>query len=277
MAILTRALALLLTATAATALPAVSAPTAVLTFTTAIHRRAPDPPKALPKKATANDLRWQPSLDFDTDGCYNVPAIDANGTLVQGLPHAFTGLASDCHDLSDLDNNNVYSRQRCNSGWCVYLYGYYFEKDVSIPNFFDTGHTHDWEHIAVWVSDATGKAEYVGASQHGNYEVKPASEVRWDGEHPKMIYHKDGGSTHCFRFANAGDDAIENAKGVWFRGDLVSYNGYPAGVRDILFGHDFGKATIGFKDSTFPGSIGRAKPSAVTFDVNADVGSPGTP
>ncbi len=243
-----------------------------------MSRRAANPPTALPQKATANDLRWQPSLDFDTDGCYNVPAIGADGTIVTGLPHQFVGLSSDCHDLSDLNNNNVYSRQRCNNGWCIYLYGYYFEKDVALANFLDTGHTHDWEHIAVWVSDATGKAEYVAASQHGNYQVKPASEVRWDGEHPKMVYHKDGASTHCFRFANTDDDNIENAKGVWFRGALVGYNGFPStALRDKLFAYDFGKATIDFKDSTFPGAIGRAKPSAVTFDVNTDVGSPGTP
>ena len=52
-----------------------------------IQPRAVNPPTALPQKATANDLRWQPSLDFDTDGCYNVPAIDKDGNIVQGLPH----------------------------------------------------------------------------------------------------------------------------------------------------------------------------------------------
>ncbi|KXX78595.1 hypothetical protein MMYC01_205281 [Madurella mycetomatis] len=254
------------------------APTALGAPPLTILRRAATPPTALPQRATANDLRWQPALDFDRDGCYNVPAIDAQGNIVEGLPHHFTGLSSNCRDASDLDNNNVYSRQRCNSGWCVYLYGYYFEKDVSIPNFIDTGHTHDWEHIAVWVNDATGRAEYVGASQHGNYEIRAAGDVRWDGDHPKMVYHKDGASTHCFRFASEADEAIENHKGVWFRGPLVSYNGFPStALRDQLFAHDFGKATIGFKDSTFAGSIGRSKHSSITFDVNSDVGSPGTP
>jgi hypothetical protein len=236
------------------------------------------PPTALPQRATANDLRWQPTLDFDTDGCYNVPAVDAQGTIVQGLPHQFTGLASDCRDASDLDNNNVYARQRCNSGWCVYMYGYYFEKDVAVPNFIDVGHTHDWEHVAVWVSSASGRAEYVGASQHGGFEIKRAADVRWDGDHPKIVYHKDGAGTHAFRFGNSGDDGIENHRGVWFRGALVSYNGFPStAVRDKLFAHDFGSATIGFKDATFAGTIGRAKPAEVAFDVNSDVGSPGNP
>lgn len=43
----------------------------------AIYAR--DPPAALPQAATDDQLRWQPSLDFDTDGCYNTPAIDADG------------------------------------------------------------------------------------------------------------------------------------------------------------------------------------------------------
>jgi hypothetical protein len=237
--------------------------------------RAVSPPSALPQRATANDLRWQPSLDFDTDSCYNVPAIDAAGNIAQGLPHSWVGLSSDCRDLSDLNNNNVYSRQRCNNGWCIYIYDYYFEKDVSIPYFFDPGHTHDWEHVAVWVRD--GAAQYVAASQHGNYEVRPASSVRWDGEHLKMVYHKDGASTHAFRFANADDDRIENHKGVWFRGPLVSYNGFPAGIRDRLYAHDFGAATIALKDSTFASNINGARPSGITFDVNLDQGSPGFP
>lgn len=106
---------------------------------------APDPPKALPMRATANDRRWQPAMDFDTDGCYNVPAIDAEGNISQGLEHNWVSASQDCHDASDLENNNVYSRQRCNSGWCVYIYDYYFEKDVAVQNFIDVGHTHDWE------------------------------------------------------------------------------------------------------------------------------------
>lgn len=130
----------------------------------------------------------------------------------------------------------------------------------------------------MWVRQSTNQAEYVGVSQHGEYEIKAASQVRWDGDHPKIVYHKDGVSTHCFRFADASDDNIENHKGVWFRGALVSYNGFPSlAIRDKLFAHDFGKATIGFKDATFAGNIGRAKHSSITFDANLDVGSPGNP
>lgn len=241
-----------------------------------LQRRAAKPLTALPLNATAEDLRWQPSMDFDKNGCYNVPAIDKNGNISPGLPHDFVSPSSNCHDLADLLSNNVYSRQRCNNGWCAYLYDYYFEKDVAIPYFIDIGHKYDWEHIAVWVRD--GKAQYVAASQHGEYLVKAAADVRWDGEHPKMVYHKDGSvGTHCFRFATAADDAIENDLGVWFRGDLVSYNGFPPGIREKLYAHDFGDAHIALTDSSFPGNLGRAKPKDITFDTGLDEGSPGVP
>jgi len=209
------------------------------------------------------------------NSCYNVPAIDAEGKVSQGLPHNFVGTSDNCRSLSDLRNNNVYSRQRCNNGWCVYLYDYYFEKDVAIPYFVDIGHTHDWEHIAVWVKD--GSAQYVAAAQHGEYDIRPAGNVRWDGTHPKMVYHKDGALTHAMRFASASDDNIENHLGVWFRGSLVSYNGFPEGIRDILYEHNFGDAHIALTDSSFPGNLERAKPTGITFDVNQDNGSPGDP
>lgn len=242
------------------------------------RQSTPSPPLALPQNAPALDLRFQPVLDFDTDGCYNVPAVSATGALVQGLPHNFVALASNCRDASDLDNNNVYSRTRCNpNGWCIHLYDYYFEKDVATAWFLDIGgHTHDWEHIAVWT--ANGTAQWVAASQHGGFEVRSASAVRWEGEHPKMVYHKDGGSTHCFRFADAGDETpLENHRGVWFKGDLVGYEGFPSeGVRRKLFTADFGKATLALRDDTFAGNIVRSKYSGIPFDENLDYPPPGT-
>lgn len=239
-------------------------------------RRYPEPPEFIPQNATVSDLRWQPALDFDQDGCYNVPAISSAGKIAEGLNNRGHGLASHCHDASDLDNNNVYSRQRCNNDWCAYFYEYYFEKDVAVPWFlFDTGHSHDWEHIVVWVQNNT--ARYVAASKHGKFEVRPASSVLWDGTHPKMIYHKESITTHAFRFARPKDDKIENHKGTWFRGALISYNGFPPGVRDKLFAHNFAHATIAFKDKWFASNLKNAMPKGIEFDTNKDVGSPGTP
>ena len=82
-----------------------------------------DPPIALPQNATDADLKWQPGLDYDSNGCYNVPAIGPTPTgdlhpadIAEGLEHSFTTSSLYCHDKRDLDNTNAYSRQRCNSG-----------------------------------------------------------------------------------------------------------------------------------------------------------------
>lgn len=77
-----------------------------------------DPPPAIPSCATGGDAKWQPVMDFDTDGCYNTPAIGPDGALAEGLDNCYTTGESGCRDESDLDGNNVYSRARCNNGWC---------------------------------------------------------------------------------------------------------------------------------------------------------------
>ncbi|KAL7626174.1 hypothetical protein AAE478_002944 [Parahypoxylon ruwenzoriense] len=258
----------------ATAIPAVNGSPIERLF----NLVARDPPQALPEKATAGDKKWQPAMDFDTDSCYNTPAIDANGNINPGLDHDNTGLSSGCRDASDLSNNNVYSRARCNNGWCAYMYDYYFEKDVAIANFpLDPGHRNDWEHIVVFVQN--DEAKVVAVSQHGEYETKLASEVRWDGTHPKVVYHKDGLGTHDFRFANADDDNIENHTGKWFYGPLISFNGFPStALRDKLFAYDFGSASIAIRDGSYPGQLERARNDVVPgFDSNVDDGSPGNP
>lgn len=202
-----------------------------------------DPPHMLSPNASSEALRWQPSMDFDTDSCYNVPAIDAAGNVCPGLTNEGTGNIDGCRDQSDLENNNVYVRVRCNNGWCAYVYDYYFEKDVRRPHVAGSGaggHRHEWEHIIVFVQD--GQAKIVAASRHGDYTTRAADadDVRWDGTHVKIVYHKDGSSTHAFRFANADDDRIENHLGVWFRGPLVDYDGFPSlEVRDKLMSYDF--------------------------------------
>ncbi|KAK7730386.1 hypothetical protein SLS53_009004 [Cytospora paraplurivora] len=212
------------------------------------------PPDPLPECAPADELKWQPVLDYDKDGCYNVAAIGADGRISKGLP-LYYGVPAHCRDERDMDRSNVYSRKRCSHDWCVYLYDYYFEKDESA---FMKGHVHDWEHIAVWVSD--NKAQYVSASAHGLYNTIPASDVLFEGTHPKMVYHKDGDSTHAFRFGHIHDNMIENHKGVWFRSPLVSYHGFPEGLRAQLHAHHFGHATMGTRDANFTKDVILALP-----------------
>lgn len=93
-----------------------------------LRRDSDIPPTALPQSASDADLTFQPVLDYDTDSCYNVPAIDAQGNLDKGLDNTYTTNTGDgCRTASYLDNQNVYARTRCNNGWCAYMYEHYFQ------------------------------------------------------------------------------------------------------------------------------------------------------
>lgn len=119
----------------------------------------------------------------------------------------------------------------------------------------------------MWVKD--NQVEYVATSQHGGFAVHDRASLLFEGTHAKVVYHKDGGSTHCFRSANGNDDPPENHKGVWQYPTLVGWDGYPAGLRDKLVAADFGSATFGIKDDQFNGNLGKAKPGGIPFDENA--------
>jgi hypothetical protein len=100
----------------------------------------PKTPKAMPQAASSRDLKFQPLMDFGSSACYNWPAIDATGYISEGISKK-PDSKNYCHGTHELDNNNVYVRRRCNRGWCAYLYGYYFPKDVAPLS----SHRHDWE------------------------------------------------------------------------------------------------------------------------------------
>ncbi len=223
------------------------------------------PPPALPADADALESTYQPAFDYDTDGCYSSAAIGPDGTVNAGLKP--TGaLNGNCRDASDLDNTNGYARAKCNNGWCAVVYALYFEKDQALPGVSLGGHRHDWEHVVVWVQNDT--VQYVATSNHGAFTIHPRSSVRFEGTHPKVVYHKDGISTHCFRLAGAGDEPPENHKGAWQYPPLVGWNGYPPGLREKLVAHDFGSAHFGLKDGSFSSHLAKAKPSGIPFDPN---------
>jgi hypothetical protein len=225
-----------------------------------------DPPRALDWSAPWPDRIYQPAMDYDNDGCYSTPAIGRDGTIAPGL-NTTGAINGNCHDLSDLDNTNAYSRVKCNNGWCAYMYAYYFEKDQAVHGSGLGGHRHDWEHVVVWVQGEWGM--YVSASIHGKYTVRHRNDIPWDetGKHPKVIYHKDGLSTHCFRHAGFGEEP-ENHKKQWQYQPLVGWDTFPGGLRDKLAQADFGAAQLGLRDSWFAGELGKAKPAGIPFDPN---------
>ncbi len=220
----------------------------------------------LPQNADGLEQSFSPAYDYDGDGCYATAAISPDGTLNPGLPLG-GDVNGHCHDQAQLDAANTYSREKCNNGWCAVVYASYFEKDQATPGPLPIGHTHDWEHVVVWIAD--NQVEYVSVSQHSSYQVAASSAVRFDGTHPKIVYHKDSITTHDFRFANTNDEPPENATGGWFYPRLVGWNGYPAGLRDTLMNADFGAATIKISDSTFNSALANSMPAGIPFDPNA--------
>lgn len=222
--------------------------------------------QALPQNADSIEQTYSPAYDYDGDGCYATAAIAPDGTLNPGL-----SLGGDvnghCHDQAQLDAANTYSREKCNNDWCAVVYASYFEKDQATLGPAAIGHTHDWEHVVVWISG--DQVRYVSVSQHSGYQVADASAVRFDGTHPKIVYHKDGVSTHDFRFASENDEPPENATGGWFYPPLVGWNGYPDGLRDKLVAADFGSATIKITDSTFNSALANSMPDGIPFDPDA--------
>jgi hypothetical protein len=224
------------------------------------------PPQALPANADGLEQTFQPAYDYDTDGCYSTPAIGPDGTVNGGL-NPTGALGGQCRDSWDLDNTNGYSRYKCNNGWCGILYALYFEKDQALSGSSIGGHRHDWEHVAVWVQN--NQVKYVSTSNHGSFTVHSAAQIRFDGTHPKIVYHKDGISTHCFRAANADDEPPENHEHTWQYPPLVGWNGYPAGIRDKLVSYNFGSANFGLKDGSFASHLASAKPSGIPFDPYA--------
>ncbi|MHB9859190.1 NPP1 family protein [Streptomyces sp. YIM S03343] len=220
----------------------------------------------LPQNADGLDQTFSPAYDYDGDGCYATAAIGADGTLNPGLKLG-GDVNGHCHDYAQLANANTYSRSKCNNGWCAVMYASYFEKDQATLGPAAIGHTHDWEHVIVWIYD--NEIQYVSVSQHSGYQLAARSAIRFDGTHPKIVYHKDGVSTHCFRFANSNDDPAENVTGNWFYPRLVGWDGYPAGYRDKLMSADFGSATIKIDDGDFQWALNYAKPSGIPFDPYA--------
>lgn len=220
----------------------------------------------LPQNADGLEQSFSPAYDYDKDGCYTTAALGADGTLNPGLKLG-GDVNGHCRDSAQLANANTYSREKCNNDWCAVVYASYFEKDQATLGPAAIGHTHDWEHVVVWIND--NQVKYVSVSQHNTYQVAASSSVRFDGTHPKIVYHKDGVSTHDFRFANGNDEPAENATGGWFFPRLVGWNGYPEGYRDKLMNADFGSATIKITDGTFNSTLANSKPAGIPFDPNA--------
>jgi hypothetical protein len=135
---------------------------------------------------------------------------------------------------------------------------------------FGGGHRHDWESVVVWVRQGASQPSYVSTSAHGDYSTYAASEVAWwdaARTHPKIVYHKDGVSTHAFRLASA-SEAPENDSGQWHWEDLVGWDQFPStAIRDAVVNKDWGSANFPLRNGNFENNLNKAKPSGITFDA----------
>ncbi|KOV71665.1 hypothetical protein ADL00_07235 [Streptomyces sp. AS58] len=220
----------------------------------------------MPQNAWDLEQTYSPAMDYDTDSCYTTAALQSDWRTNPGLPldGSWNPVNGGCRDHNRLEQSNSYSRPKCNNGWCAIMYALYAEKDQESPW---AGHTHDWEHVIVWVNN--NKVRFVSATAHGKWYSRCgtcAGGVRYDpsGTHPKIVYHKDGGGTHALRFADPADDAVENSTGGWFYPRLIGWEwGYPGGVqmRDHFINTNWGKAKLELKDENMQQQLAKAKES----------------
>ncbi|GAA3673407.1 NPP1 family protein [Lentzea roselyniae] len=218
----------------------------------------------LPANATSFQQTFQPFFDYDSDSCLPVAAIDSSGRLNGGLDDSgpVTGQCRSGH----LGNANTYSRAKCNNGWCAISYALYFEKDMSCAGCTPTSHRHDWEGVVVWVPQGQSTPGFVSVSRHGQYETRSWGNVpAKTGVRPRVVYHKDGGSTHIMRFAGADERPEAWGDGGWDMPALLSWENLDPTLRDKLNGSSWGDANFPLQDSRWTTELSRAKPSSIPF------------
>ena len=214
----------------------------------------------LPENSIDQHSKFAPRFDFDTDGCLPAAIIDADGNINEGLPVS-GGLTEGCRDTSQLDRANTLARSACKTindeKYCAIMYLLYFEKDVWLDfGFLKDGHRHDIEVVVVYTQNDT--FQYGAVSAHGDLTVRFKDDIQFDDnggnwggsnvDHMRVVYHKDGITTHSFRFSQNGDGVAENPKREWLTPKLVSWTNLPNDFKNSLSNYDFGGANFEMKN-----------------------------
>ncbi|KAF5604339.1 hypothetical protein FPCIR_885 [Fusarium pseudocircinatum] len=193
----------------------------------------------LDENADEDSLRYQPALYFHKNSRHHTAAIYRNGTINPGItPWREYG-----------EPQNVYTRKRCNNGWCAYMYEYYFE--VSIWESYPSEPA--WENVVVFVKN--NAIQLVAAPARGEYNRTDKPLLR-DG-HPLVAYR---GRSRGFQFADKRHvEMVKEDHGEWVTGDLVGWHGFPTPeLRKKLATHDFGTAKFHLADEPFGESLKKA-------------------
>ncbi|MFC3033620.1 NPP1 family protein [Pseudoalteromonas fenneropenaei] len=231
-------------------------------------------PEALPAPWVINST--EPVFDFDGDGCLPSAGINQSGIANPGL-NPSGRLTSDCRDNAFLQTSNTLHRYACTTNhkgqFCGHFYALYFKKD-QVFDYLGGGHRHDWEYAAVWTID--GIVTHGSYSAHGKLYSKAASELPFENNHLKIVYHKDGLLTHAMRFAKPMESA-ENSYNRFVTPPIISwYHMRTASLdnsqlRTLLNQFDYGSATIPLKDSHFLSNLNQFRPAGYPEFSQEDV------
>ncbi|MCF1598722.1 NPP1 family protein [Streptomyces muensis] len=221
----------------------------------------------LPWNASTFQNKYMPLFDYDDNGCLPATAVDASGRLNGGLQP--TGSITGGCRTNHLAKANTYAQSKCQNGWCAYVYALYFEKDQAQNGVSWGSHRHDWECVVVFQKQGEERPRYLAASRHGGFSTHPINEVPMDGNHVKIVYHKDGSSTHAFRFAKWGEVPRVWGNGNWDTPTLVTMENMAKTPRDALwdtnnkkYDNHWGKANFPLTNNLID-NINKARPSAV--------------
>ncbi|WP_155059463.1 NPP1 family protein [Streptomyces blattellae] len=214
----------------------------------------------LPWNAGTFQNKYMPLFDYDTNGCLPAAAVDASGRLNGGLQNSGS-ITGGCR-TNHLGKANTYTQSWCKNGWCAYVYTLYFEKDQTQNGIDIGGHRHDWESVVVFQKQGEERPRYLAASRHGGYSTHSINEVPMQGNRVKIVYHKDGSSTHAFRFAKWGEVPRVWGNGTWDQPGLVDVTKMADAPRNALWNSKWGKANFPLTGN-LQSNINKARPAAV--------------
>ena len=215
---------------------------------------------SIPDAAAVNQIdAYSPAFDFDGDGCLPAAAISRAGIQNGGLSTSGT-ITGGCRTSNFLDESNTYHRYviQVEDGveYSAHAYELYFEKDQA-TDYFGGGHRHDVETVVIYLTDRI--PTHMAVSAHGEYTLKAWSDIDTVGSHPKVVYHKDGVTTHAFRHAT--DSSAENPYGEWVLPNVVSWyemTGDGVSNAELIAAfndNSYGSASFKTKDSRFIDTI----------------------
>ncbi|MGM9484272.1 NPP1 family protein [Roseateles sp. NT4] len=229
--------------------------------------------EALPR--TVDIRATYPVFDFDGDGCLPSAGVARDGRQNAGL-NPSGSITGGCRANNFLDMSNTLHRHAClRSGadtYCGHFYALYFLKDQA--TIFGGGHRHDWEHAAVWTKN--GVVTHAGYSAHGKLYNVAVAQLPMQYGHVKIVYHKDGVTTHAMRMAKV-NEVAENGYGQFVTPTIVSwYEVYGDGVsneqmRNKLNAYDYGSATIPLRDNNFLTNLNTFRPSGYPEFTQASI------